>query len=252
MRFAAHRNQGTYAAAYQPRISTVDGQATFFEIDRQDMRIHELFRGYSLHRDYNYRPELPEHLRRQLVESSPSNHKTTSTTSTADADDIKERQRLYDQRRRARDRLSRSHQIANDEQLWTSEDFPYESDFMQTKKLMPERGRLAENLFRKGSLRDEVGMLIMDDLVKLLRGNKSQTYCQGLNGSYDKCDTCQKSRNRYDIPHSSQTLPTFVNLASVTTRQSGGRMSTTAARLVRKRKAAPKNSAFYAFSGLKA
>ena len=79
MRFAAHRNQGTYAAAYQPRISTVDGQATFFEIDRQDMRIHELFRGYSLHRDYNYRPELPEHLRWQLVEPSPGNQKTTST-----------------------------------------------------------------------------------------------------------------------------------------------------------------------------
>ena len=210
MRFAAHRNQGTYAAAYQPRISTIDGQATFFEIDRQDMRIHELFRGYSLHRDYNYRPELPEHLRRQLVESSPSNHKTTSTTSTADADDIKERQRLYDQRRRARDRLSRSHQIANDEELWTSEDFPYESDFMQTKKLMPERGRLAENLFRKGSLRDEVGMLIMDDLVRLLQGNKSQTYCQGLNGSYDKCDTCQKPRNGYDIRHSSLTLLTLL------------------------------------------
>jgi hypothetical protein len=210
MRFAAHRNQGTYAAAYQPRISTVDGQATFFEIDRQDMRIHELFRGYSLHRDYNYRPELPEHLRWQLVEPSPGNQKATSTTSTADVDDIKERQRLYDQRRRARDRVLRSHQISNDEELWTSEDFPYESDFIQAKKLMPERDRLAETLFRKGSLRDQVGMLVMDDLVRLLQGSKSQTYCQGLNGSYDKCDTCQKSRNRYDIRHSSLTPPTLL------------------------------------------
>jgi hypothetical protein len=40
MRFAAHRNQGTYAAAYQPRISTVDGQATYFELDRHNTEIH--------------------------------------------------------------------------------------------------------------------------------------------------------------------------------------------------------------------
>ena len=66
MRFAAHRDQGTYAAAYQPRISTVDGQATYFEMERQNADIHELFRGYSLRRDYNYQPHLPELVRSQL------------------------------------------------------------------------------------------------------------------------------------------------------------------------------------------
>jgi hypothetical protein len=217
MRFAAHRNQGTYAAAYQPRISTVDGQATFFEIDRQDMRTHELFRGYSLHRDYNYRPELPEHLRWQLAEPSPdpqeeaSTVSTLSTTTTTDLGDIKERSRHYDQRRRARERALRSHQVSNDEDLWTSEDFPYESDFVQAKKLMPERDRLAKNLFRKGDLRDEVGMQVMDDLVRLLQGSKSQTYCQGLNVSYVECDTCRKLRNRYDVRFStSLRLPAML------------------------------------------
>jgi hypothetical protein len=54
----AYRKQGTCAAAYQPRISTVDGQATFFERDRQNTQIHELFRRCSLRRDYNYRPDV--------------------------------------------------------------------------------------------------------------------------------------------------------------------------------------------------
>ena len=166
MRFAAHRDQGTYAAAYQPRISTVDGQATFFELDRQNLQIHELFRGYSLRRDYNYRPTLPERLRWQLAESSQNDEKTTSTT---DVDDIKGQQKLYDQRRQARDRFMRGHQISAQEDLWTSESFPYESDFMQTRKLMPERDRLSENLFKEGSLRDEVGTIIMDDLVRLMQ-----------------------------------------------------------------------------------
>lgn len=62
----------------------------------------------------------------------------------------------------------RERPTSSQEDAWTSEDFPYESDFTQTRKLMPERDRLAENLFHEGSLRDEVGMMVIDDLVRLL------------------------------------------------------------------------------------
>jgi len=164
MRFGAHRHQGTYAAAYQPRISTVDGQATFFELDRQNTRIHELFRGYSLRRDYNFRPTLPESLKPQVEEQVAAAQKAALST---DEYDIKERQRLYDKRRQARDQAVRERPTSSQEDAWT-EDFAYESDFTQSRKLMPERDRLAEDLFQEGSLRDEVGRKIMDDLVRLL------------------------------------------------------------------------------------
>ena len=81
--------------------------------------------------------------------------------------DIKERQRLYDKRRQARDQAVRERPTSSQEDAWT-EDFAYESDFTQSRKLMPERDRLAEDLFQEGSLRDEVGRKIMDDLVRLL------------------------------------------------------------------------------------
>jgi hypothetical protein len=196
MRFGAHRHEGTYRAAYQPRISTVDGQATFFELDRQNMRIHELFRGYSLRRNYNYRPTLPEDRRRQLEELAPA-MADQKAASLIDEYDMKERQKLYDQRRQARDRALQEHQTTSQADSWTLEDFLYESDFVHTRKLMPERDRLAENLFKEGSLRDEVGMMIMDDLVRLLQAKKSQTYCQGLNSSFDECDGCHRPRGRY-------------------------------------------------------
>ena len=199
MRFGAHRNQGTYPAAYQPRISTVDGQATFFELDRQNMQIHELFRGYSLRRDYNYRPTLPDHRRRQLEEPALAAGDEKAASS-IDERDIKERQKHYDQKRQARDRALREHQPSSQADSWTSEDFPYESDFVQTRKLMPERDRLAENLFKAGSLRDEVGMTVMDDLVQLLRTKRSQTSCRGLNESFDQCDTCQRPQSTYASP----------------------------------------------------
>jgi hypothetical protein len=119
------------------------------ELDRQNMRIHELFRGYSLHRDYNYRPTLPEHLRWQLEEMASGDQKAAPST---DECDIKERQKLYDQRRQARDRAVREHRISAQVDSLISESFPYESDFVQARKLMPERDRLAENLFKGASV----------------------------------------------------------------------------------------------------
>ena len=44
---------------------------------------------------------------------------------------------------------------------------------------MPERDRLAENLFKEGSLRDEVGMMIMDDLVRLLKRKNHRRIAKG-------------------------------------------------------------------------
>ena len=64
---------------------------------------------------------------------------------------------------------------------------------------MPERQFLAENLFNNGSLRDQIGMKIVDNLVRLLQTKKSQTYCKGLNSSLDECDSCQRRRNRYVV-----------------------------------------------------
>src|SRR5271170_7045767 len=61
---------------------------------------------------------------------------------------IKERQKLYDQQRQARDRVMRGHQISAQEDLWTWESFSYESDFVQTKNFMAEGDCMAENLFR--------------------------------------------------------------------------------------------------------
>jgi len=69
---------------------------------------------------------------------------------------------------------------------------PHESDFAQTRKIMPERDRLATNLFREGSLRDGVGRSIIHDLIALYQSPARPTYCEGLNTSGPQCDTCHK------------------------------------------------------------
>jgi hypothetical protein len=192
MRFAGHRAQETYAAAYQPRVSTVDGQATFFEFERQNCRIHQLFRGYSLHRDYNYRPALPERLLSQ-AELTKYPKSSRRAGSYGEKNDGTKLQKLYDQRRLARDRLVRAGACAFED---STNGYPYESDFSQTRKLMPERDRLAENLFKQASLRDEIGIQVMDDLVQLMQLTKTQTFCANLNSSSTHCDGCGQPRKR--------------------------------------------------------
>jgi hypothetical protein len=72
MRHADHRNPNTYGGYYQNTISTVDGQATYFGLEQQLPMLHELFRGFSIRRDYQYRPEVPWRLQSQLSDVQPA------------------------------------------------------------------------------------------------------------------------------------------------------------------------------------
>ncbi|KAK5188958.1 hypothetical protein LTR92_011050 [Exophiala xenobiotica] len=66
MRHADHINPNTYGGYYQSGISTVDGQATFFGLEKQGTKLHEMFRGFSIHRNHNYNPKLPQNLHAKL------------------------------------------------------------------------------------------------------------------------------------------------------------------------------------------
>ena len=61
---------------------------------------------------------------------------------------------------------------------------------------MLERDRLAENLFKIGSLRTRIESLIMNNLIRLIQTLKSETYSLALNDSIDKYDTYQYHRPR--------------------------------------------------------
>lgn len=82
-------------------------------------RIHELFRGSSLRRNYYYRPTLSEPRMRQLEEPA-SAMAYRKAASLIDECDMKERQKLYDQRRQARDQALQEHQASPQEDSWTS------------------------------------------------------------------------------------------------------------------------------------
>ncbi|ETN36785.1 uncharacterized protein HMPREF1541_09063 [Cyphellophora europaea CBS 101466] len=184
MRHADHRNANTYGGYYQNAISTVDGQATYFGLEQQLPVLHELFRGFSIRRDYQFRPEVPLRLQSQM------NDTRLVVENDSGPMDRQARQKIYDGRRRQRDNVLRADQQRRSKESTTSEVCAYESDFQQARRLMPERDRLAESLFQSGSLRDAQGIEIMKDLVALFSSRNSDTYCVELNSSRSRCDTC--------------------------------------------------------------
>ncbi|KAK5936469.1 hypothetical protein PMZ80_003070 [Knufia obscura] len=183
MRFAAHINPNTYRRSYQTSIPLVDGQASYFQYEPRNVELHALRRGYSWRRNPHHQPKLKE-ATRVAVQEDISDEEREIVESLC-SDPVK-RQKLYDQRRHHRDLLLREQSSAAP----PPDGRPYESDFSQTRKLMPERDRLATNLFREGSLRDETGRAIMNDLIQLCRQEMPNTYCSGLNPSGSHCNTC--------------------------------------------------------------
>ena len=189
MRHADHRNANTYGSYYQNAISTVDGQATYFGLEQQSPRLHELFRGFSIRRDHQYRPEVPSRLQGQMRVAECGTEGRTAI------DQAETPQTAYRNRRRLKDKILREERQSRTSETGSDLVCVYESDFQQSRRLMPERDRLADTLFEVGSLRGAQGIDLMNDLVSLFASQNSETYCVELNGSRSHCDTCRVARS---------------------------------------------------------
>ena len=159
MRFAAHRDPNTYPRSYQTSMSRVDGQATYFGLKPNNDELHALRRSYQWRRNLNHQPKLKEATRVALEDAVEGASDPFSRPCLADEP---ERQKLYDQKRQQRDTLLRVQHVESPPQVGQA----HESDFVQTRKIMPERDRLARSLFHEGSLRNEVGRSVMNDLIE--------------------------------------------------------------------------------------
>lgn len=182
MRFAGHIDSNTYRRSYQTPISTVDGQATWFGFEANNSDLHALRRGYTWHRNTSYRPVLAFAERVKLHTGIVEQPATDVSKQS--------RQRQYDNKRQLSDRLIQKQNAMTS----AFEREAFESDFLQARRLMPQRDRLATALFLNGSLRTVQGHELMDDLVHLSKHQNSDTMCWALNRSSSVCEACGKSQ----------------------------------------------------------
>jgi len=193
MRHADHRNTNTYGGYYQNAISTVDGQATYLGLEKKLDGLHELFRGFSIRRDFHYQPEVTLQVRKEMNDCVPLMENAANELQEREVQ--RGRQRVHDRRRQQKNRLlneERTHRRPT--QALGAATYRYESDFQRSRRLMPERHRLAESLFQTRTVRNEPGVAVMNDLVALYSSRNEDTYCASLNGSRTHCVTCGVAR----------------------------------------------------------
>ena len=133
-------------------------------------------RGYLWRRNPNTQPKLKEATQvalREAKEEEDSEERTLLCKSSPESED---RQKMYGRRRQQRAASLREQILAAPQQGGQ----PYESDFDRTRKTLPERDRLAPNLFLEGSLRDKIGRSDMNDLIALCLSNGPRTNFAGL------------------------------------------------------------------------
>ena len=125
---ADHIRPDTYGGYYRSIISTVDGQATFFGLQKQSPKLHEMFRGFSLHRNYNYNPKLPQKLHAEL--DSAVTKVLTTTPSSKESSNLTRRPKIHETKRQQKDRLLQRERLTFFDD-WASPHvrLPYESNF---------------------------------------------------------------------------------------------------------------------------
>ncbi|KAH8701364.1 hypothetical protein GQ44DRAFT_593269, partial [Phaeosphaeriaceae sp. PMI808] len=176
MRAAAHECSNTYGQSYQSSESRVDGQNTFLGNERREDvsdAFLELSERYKLQRSQEYL-ELEEEI------EALQNKKNTDWKGSI--------QELQRKKSRLMDEALQKWQK---EQPYRPEDPPqyHYGIFDRCRFMMPERDRLATNLFKKATLRSPLGFSVLRDLMALFEKNSEVEFRPGL--ERDKC-VCPK------------------------------------------------------------
>ncbi len=200
MRAAAHTNSNTYGQSYQPSECRVDGQNTFL-----GNKIREDVNTAFLDMTIRYTPNLAQRL--------PASEKYKLHTGQewceleGQIQILKDKKKTLSQRAIYELQEKRTRLMDKALQNWQRTQ-PYRPDeplkyhygiFDRCRFMMPERDRLATNLFYEATLRSSLGLAVLRDLIALLRKPSEVQFRPGL--ERDKCGCVRNSSSKYDWRH---------------------------------------------------
>jgi hypothetical protein len=197
MKFAGHMNMNTFFDSYMCALSTVDGQASYFGLQPRKDHIEDL-RSLSLYRIPHLMQALPAEQQYEL-ESSPELCAIEDeilditialrTTPEGEARQrlVADREKLYEHRRKIRaTALAEYRKDQSPAEVPNFEGY-HRSWFAHAQVLMPERRRLATELFIPADLRSTSGRNVLRDMLSLCEGKRQITYPPSLCPQYGRC-----------------------------------------------------------------
>ncbi|KAJ4322073.1 hypothetical protein N0V84_005011 [Fusarium piperis] len=199
MVYAGHTDPNTLPTHYLPR-NGADGQAAYFGQERRTL-VLDLFRGLTIPRNPRLWQCLPAKQQYEC-DTSPEivriNQQLLELRGTTDKKPL-ERKKLYAEKRKLVAERLRKWQK---NQPVKHDDPPgyHRAIFDRVRFLMPERDRLAQNLFLIDKLRSPAGLAVLHDMLALYQKHRNVEYRPGL--ELDKCH-CREDSNgsSYDWRH---------------------------------------------------
>ncbi|KKY22682.1 putative carbonic anhydrase 2 [Phaeomoniella chlamydospora] len=210
MRQAGHHDSNTFRNYYQPSNSGVDGQGTFLGKERREI-ISDVFRELSIPYNPNLSQRLPARERYILEHSEEDVSLETETASLVGNGDSQSKERPLGIQQNRCSILRKALKKWWARQTYNPDDPPeyHRGLFDRVRFMMPERDRLARNLFQIATLRDPVGLSVLRDMMALLRQVSEVEFRPGLEPEKCRCpkkkahrddSICENSR-RYDWKH---------------------------------------------------
>jgi hypothetical protein len=195
MSAAAHQNRDTFSRSYDTSESRVDGQNTFLGNEgREDPS------AAFLEQSVPYTPNLAQRLpaeERYKLESSEKYVKIEEDIASAwDDKTIKSKDLIKKLQRKRNALIDDALKYWQKNQPYKPEDPPFYhyGIFDRCRFMMPERDRLAINVFKSANLRSSIGLSVLRDLVALLSKNTEVEFRPGL--EREKC-ACTKVKREF-------------------------------------------------------
>jgi hypothetical protein len=180
---AAHHDSTTFRENYQPRNSGVNDQATFLGREKKDV-INDVFRKLTLSRNPNLWHCLPAKKQYDIENSKKFlklEEKMAALKLRKDANSVydKETNKLYKEKCKLITTELRKWQK---KQPYKPGDLPgyHREIFNRYRFIMPERDRLAVNLFETASLRSDMRLAVIRDFLALYERNEEVEFRPGL------------------------------------------------------------------------
>jgi hypothetical protein len=202
MQAAAHENPNTYGQSYQSSESRVDGQNTFLGNERRE-DVSDAFLELSVPYTPNLAQRLPAEEKYKLQTSQEYlelEEEIEAVRDEMDADCKTCKDCIQELQRKKSQLMDEALQEWQKVQPYHPDDPPryHYGIFDRCRFMMPERDRLATNLFKSATLRSPLGLSVLRDLMALLKKTSEVEFRPGLERNKCVCPKLKKEESQDD------------------------------------------------------
>lgn len=213
MKHGGHKDPRTFGENYQPNNAGTDLQGGYFDGKLRSI-VSDRFRGLTLHRNPELLQTLPARKQYELqhtLEFATLEDKIEALAPKSKTDQAARDRRetlMTEKRKMVSEELLKCQKLQSSKLLCKADDAIlmgyHRSQFHRVRRLMPERDRLASNLFLVAPIRSDEVRSVLRDMIALCQQDPEVPFRPGLEP--EKC-TCLMADHKLELDRCVISLP---------------------------------------------